>query len=122
MKLTKYGAAFRYFYHTYGRLYRLGSYLSILLQTAQKEKKRRVNPNTPMCMTANMKTKVYITHTNMNPMGDSYKQGDTGFVDGYVRGGDGRPYAVVVLHETGDSRDKMFVLVPTYALKLNENP
>ena len=38
-------------------------------------------------------------------------KGDVGYIDGYVRGGNGTPYAAVV---SGDIVD----LVPTYALKV----
>lgn len=34
------------------------------------------------------------------PYGDYYK-GDVGFVDGYVRGGNDVPYAVIVMKNTG---------------------
>lgn len=34
------------------------------------------------------------------PYGD-YHKGDVGFVDGYVRGGNDVPYAVIVMKDTG---------------------
>ena len=58
-----------------------------------------------------MKTKVYINS-------DSYyydiHKGDVGYVDGYIRGGDDTPYAVVVI-------GKSFSLVPLYAIELYED-
>ena len=46
------------------------------------------------------------------PYGDYYK-GDVGFVDGYVRGGDDVPCAVVVMKDTG-----RFVLAQLNSFKL----
>ena len=58
-----------------------------------------------------MKTKVRITCDSRY---NEYHKGDIGYVDGYCRGGDNIPYAVVVI-------DKMFVLVPIYAIELYED-
>lgn len=46
-----------------------------------------------------------------------WKPGDTGLVDGYVQGGDGTPYAVVVLDRTNESSFRGFVLVPIQCLR-----
>lgn len=54
-----------------------------------------------------MKTLVVFKHDIPQ---EPFKDGDTGYIDGYVRGGDGRPCAVVV----GDSGH--IGLVPTYML------
>lgn len=40
------------------------------------------------------------------------KGGDTGFIDGYVTGGDGRPYAVFVRLSDG-----LIDLVPTHSIR-----
>ena len=58
-----------------------------------------------------MKTKVRITCDSRY---NEYYKGGIGYVDGYCRGGDNIPYAVVVI-------DKMFVLVPIYAIELYED-
>ena len=58
-----------------------------------------------------MKTKVLITCDSPY---DDYHKGDIGYVDGYCSGGDYTPCAVVVI-------DKMFVLVPIYAIELYED-
>ena len=58
-----------------------------------------------------MKTKVRITYDSRY---NDYHKGDIGYVDGYSRGGDNIPYAVVVI-------DKIFVLVPIYAIELYED-
>ena len=50
-----------------------------------------------------MKPKVRIT--GHSPYGE-YNDGDTGVVDGYCRGGDDVPYAIVIL-----DRNKRFVMV-----------
>ena len=58
-----------------------------------------------------MKTKVRITcdyHCN------DYHKGDIGYVDGYCRGGDETPCAVVVIN-------KRFILIPIYAIELYED-
>lgn len=47
----------------------------------------------------------------VSPIGD-YKKGSKGFVDGYVRGADNVPYAVVVIDSS-----KEFVLVPLHDLE-----
>jgi len=44
---------------------------------------------------------------------DEWKAGDVGLVHGYVRGGDDRPYAVVIV-------GKSFVMVPLNQLELAE--
>lgn len=54
-----------------------------------------------------MKTKVRITCD----YGKGYHKGDVGYVDGYYRGGDDIPYAVVVIN-------KRFILIPIYAIEL----
>ena len=58
-----------------------------------------------------MKTKVRITC-------DFYyydvHKGDVGYVDGYIRGGDDTPYAVVVI-------GKSFKLVPLHIIELYED-
>ena len=54
--------------------------------------------------------------TNVRLTGNSqygdWKEGDQGFVDGYVRGADDTPLAVVVIDR------KNFVLVPIHCLEL----
>lgn len=58
-----------------------------------------------------MKTKVTIIgDVNQSQL----KGGMTGYIDGYVRGGDERPYAVVVSNEIID-------LVPLYQLIVNQD-
>jgi len=56
-----------------------------------------------------MRTKVVL-------LGDvhqsSFKKHDVGYIDGYMRGGDGRPVVVVVR-----KCDGMIDMVPTYLLK-----
>lgn len=56
-----------------------------------------------------MKTQVKITHDDGQHQ--EYKKGETGYIDGYVQGGDDRPYAAVVI-------GTRIVLTPTYALKV----
>ena len=58
-----------------------------------------------------MKTKVRITCDSRY---NDFHKGDIGYVDGYIRGGDNTPYAVVVI-------DKSFSLVPFYAIELYED-
>jgi hypothetical protein len=56
------------------------------------------------------KTRVLIQSTS--PHGEwEYSVGDKGTVDGYCRGGDGVPYAVVI-----KDRDNRFAMVPLTAL------
>ena len=57
-----------------------------------------------------MKTKVRITCTSIY---EDFHKGDVGYVDGYIRGGDDTPCAVVVI-------GKSFSLVPLYAIELYE--
>lgn len=56
-----------------------------------------------------MKTKVKLNGTNQY---NDWNDGDTGYIDGYVRGGDERPYAVVIL-----DKDKSVVLSAIYHLQ-----
>jgi hypothetical protein len=56
-----------------------------------------------------MKTKVKLNGTNQYNV---WNDGDTGYIDGYVRGGDELPYAVVIL-----DKDNSAVLVATYHLE-----
>lgn len=56
-----------------------------------------------------MKTEVKIFGQNQYK---EWNDGDTGYIDGYVKGGDERPYAVVIL-----DKDSSVVLVETYRLK-----
>jgi len=56
-----------------------------------------------------MKTKVKLNGKNQY---NDWNDGDTGCIDGYVRGGDDRPYAVVVL-----DKNKLFVLAEMYHLE-----
>ena len=58
-----------------------------------------------------MKTKVRIICDSHHY--DVHK-GDVGYIDGYIRGGDDTPYAVVVI-------GKSFSLVPLYAIELYED-
>lgn len=60
-----------------------------------------------------MRAKVIIEGNS--PYGD-YAAGDTGFVDGYCRGGDGTPCAIVIL----DKNDR-FAMVYINQLKYNGN-
>jgi len=46
-----------------------------------------------------------------------FKKGDKGFVDGYVRGGNDEPLAVVVKETKKDSLEFEFVMVPLNMLK-----
>ncbi len=55
------------------------------------------------------KTKV-ITATD-DPQYNEWKKGEEGYIDGYVRGGEGRPYAAVVI---GDR----VVLIMPHVLKV----
>ena len=57
-----------------------------------------------------VKTRIKITGNS--PYGD-YRVGDTGVIDGYCRGGDDTPYAVVII-------GKRFVLVALTALEFDE--
>lgn len=54
-----------------------------------------------------MKARVSITGNG--PYGD-YRKGQCGIVDGYMRGGDNTPCAVVIL------TDNRFVLVPIHSI------
>jgi hypothetical protein len=56
-----------------------------------------------------MKTKVKLNGKNQY---NDWNDGDTGYIDGYVRGGDERPYAVVIL-----DKDKTAVLSAIYHLQ-----
>ncbi len=56
-----------------------------------------------------MRTKVILL--NDVPQSD-FKRGDTGYIDGYVKAADSRPYAVMVRY-----RDGRFELVSTYVIK-----
>ena len=58
-----------------------------------------------------MRTKVRITCTSSY---EDFHKGDVGYVDGYIRGGDDTPCAVVVI-------GKSFSLVPLYAIELYED-
>lgn len=51
-----------------------------------------------------MKTKVILHGTNHY---NDWNSGELGYIDGYVTGGDGKPYAVIVL-----DKDKSIVLAP----------
>ena len=64
-----------------------------------------------------MKTEVTIQNDDHEHK--EYKKGDFGYVDGYVRGGNNAPLAVVVLETTND-RNGIFVLVPLHNLKKRE--
>lgn len=44
-----------------------------------------------------VKTKVIIKHDDQQY--NEFKAGEHGYIDGYVRGGEGRPYAVVVIDQ-----------------------
>ena len=56
-----------------------------------------------------MKAEVLINATS--PYGEGeYQTGDVGIVDGYCRGGDNVPCAVVIVRER-------FVLIPVYSLE-----
>lgn len=44
-----------------------------------------------------MKTKVILT--NDDKIYRAYTLGETGYIDGWVRGGDGAPYACVVIND-----------------------
>lgn len=57
------------------------------------------------------KTKVTIICNS--PYNGEYKDGDIGYVDGYIRGADNIPYAVVIV-------GKKFYQVPIHAMELNE--
>lgn len=56
-----------------------------------------------------MKTEVIINGTDRY---NSFNDKDTGYIDGYVKGGDDRPYAVVVL-----DKDDSVVMVEIYRLR-----
>lgn len=43
---------------------------------------------------------------------NEYKKGDTGYIDGYVRGSNSNPYAVIVLSSG------YFTLVPIHQIKI----
>ena len=58
-----------------------------------------------------MKTKVRVT---CNSYYYDVHEGDIGYVDGYLRGGDDTPYAVVVI-------GKSFKLVPLNMIELYED-
>ena len=58
-----------------------------------------------------MKTKVRVTY---NSYYYDVHEGDIGYVDGYLRGGDDTPYAVVVI-------GKSFKLVPLNMIELYED-
>lgn len=45
-----------------------------------------------------MKTEVIFLNDQHQ---ESFKKGDIGYIDGYVTGGDGRPYAIVVRDSDG---------------------
>jgi hypothetical protein len=55
-----------------------------------------------------MKTCIEMT-TSDGQNGD-WKNGERGYIDGYVVGGDGRPYAAVVI-------DERIILAPVHSLK-----
>lgn len=63
-----------------------------------------------------MKTEVVIQDKDQY---GEFEKGDMGYVDGYVRGGDNSPFAVVVL-QTPDTRNGSFVLVSLNNLKKRE--
>lgn len=56
-----------------------------------------------------MKARVIFTQTDYSPL-HTYKEGQIGIVDGYIRGGDEKPYAVCII-------EGKFHLVPLYAIK-----
>ena len=58
-----------------------------------------------------MKTKVRIACDSFHY---NVIKGDVGYVDGYIRGGDDTPYAVVVI-------GKSFKLVPLHMIELYED-
>jgi len=60
-----------------------------------------------------MKTKVRITQGDHQY--NQYERNETGYIDGYVRGGEDRPYAVVVIE-----RRKCLVLVDIHSLQIIE--
>lgn len=56
--------------------------------------------------------KTIVSILSNSPFGETeYAAGDEGIVDGYCRGGDGVPYAVVI-----KDRDSKFVMVPLSSL------
>jgi len=55
-----------------------------------------------------MKTTVYITHDIKHTR---LAKGQSGYIDGYCRGADGKPYAVVVVDHAID-------MVPIHAIKV----
>lgn len=64
-----------------------------------------------------MKTEIVITHDDQQYK--QYKKGDFGYVDGYIRGGDNVPYAVIVLITTNE-RHGTFVMAPLHSFKIRE--
>lgn len=56
-----------------------------------------------------MKTEVVMFNESQH---DDWRIGDKGYVDGYVRGGDNTPYAVIVL------KNGQFVLAPFSAIRV----
>lgn len=59
-----------------------------------------------------MKTKVIVIADDQRY--NEYNKNDRGYIDGYVRGGDDVPYAVVVI-------DRRIVLIPTTNLTVSHN-
>lgn len=56
--------------------------------------------------------KTYVTINDNDNQHKEYTKGDSGYIDGYVRGGDNTPYAVVVVK-------KKLVMVPLHSLTVN---
>lgn len=57
----------------------------------------------------NKKTRVFVTSNDVQHK--EYSKGDKGYIDGYVRGGDNVPYAVVVI-------EKRIVMIPIHSLEV----
>ena len=55
-----------------------------------------------------MKTEIEIKIEHQQ---SSFKVGDKGYIDGYIKGGDNRPYCCVVIGESIE-------LIPFYCLKI----
>ena len=61
-------------------------------------------------MDIKMKTgRIEVSILHDSPLGE-YREGDVGYVDGYCRGGDDIPYAIVIIRDN-------FCLVPLHSLK-----
>lgn len=64
------------------------------------------------------KPRVKIQHDSQH---GEYSKNDVGIVDGYVRGGDNRPYAVVILKRSKKVKQVgTFVMVPLNSIEIDD--